>query len=343
LAGIPLSIRSPAELAGFAFPLLLLVVALACTARADEPASGPAADAAWIARLRQAAEALEWSDEIVRHDWRLQRRPGSDACRILDPADRCIHDGSRDGCLREFAALERAGRIPAVRGEAVIVLHGLGEGRASMRPLVEHLRRELDATVLSCGYASPRAGIDDHGRSLASVIAALPHASRIHFVGHSLGNLVVRRWMSMAGADDLARVHRMVMLGAPNQGSDLARMASKVWVLAALSNGAARDLVVDWPQVSRSLAVPSCSFGIVAGGKGDGRGYSALLEGDDDAVVRVEETRLEGADDFLLVPVSHAAMMKNETVQRATVSFLKTGSFPKANPDGSDPIPAGSR
>ncbi len=333
--------------------LVVFVLALAsffaavATGVAVEPAAAAGdatgADGIWLARLRQAAEALEWSDEIIRHEWRLQRRPSSDACRILDPSDRCIHEGTRAACVREFDALERAGRITPVRGPAVIVLHGLGEGRSSMQPLVRHLRQELDATVLSFGYASPRAGIDEHGRSLASVIAALPHASRIHFVGHSLGNLVVRRWMSMAAADDLARVHRMVMLGAPNQGSDLARMASRIWLLAALADGAARDLVVNWPEVSRSLAVPPCSFGIVAGGKGDGRGYSTLLEGDDDAVVRVEETRLEGADDFLLVPVSHAAMMKNETVQKATVSFLKTGGFPTAEPNGAEPAAAGGR
>jgi pimeloyl-ACP methyl ester carboxylesterase len=213
----------------------------------------------------------------------------------------------------------------------VIVLHGLGEGRSSMRPIVQHLRKELDATVLSVGYASPKAGIDDHGRGLADVIAALPHADRISFVGHSLGNLVVRRWMSLAPAADLARVHRMVMLGAPNQGSDLARMASKFWILAALSNGAARDLVIDWPKVAPNLAVPACPFGIVAGGKGDDRGFSTLLAGDDDAVVRVAETRLAGAEDFLLVPVSHAAMMKNTLVQQATVSFLETGRFVAAD------------
>jgi hypothetical protein len=84
--------------------------------------------------------------------------------------------------------------------------------------------------------------------------------------------------------------------------------------------------------VSQDLAVPTCPFGIVAGGKGDDRGYSTLLAGDDDAVVRVAETHLDGADDFLLVPVSHAAMMKNATVQRATVSFLETGRFPVGQP-----------
>jgi hypothetical protein len=120
----------------------------------------------------------------------------------------------------------------------------------------------------------------------------------------------------------------MVMLGPPNQGSELARKVAKISVLAALSNGAARELVLDWNRISQDLAVPPCPFGIVAGGKGDDRGYSSFLAGDDDAVVRVEETRLPGSHDFLLLPVHHAAMMKNAGVQQATAAFLNTGRFP---------------
>jgi alpha-beta hydrolase superfamily lysophospholipase len=284
-------------------------------------------DADWLERLRRSADALRWSDELIRHDWRLQRRPDTGACRILDPRDAVVHEGDHEACLDAFAGLERAGRIPAVEGPAVIVLHGLGEGRRSMRPLVEHLRKKTAATVLSFGYASTSAGLDDHGRALASVIAGLPAADAISFVGHSMGNLVVRRWMTLAEEPDLARIRRMVMLGPPNQGSELARIVSKVDVLASLSQGAARDLVLDWNRISRDLAVPSCPFGIVAGGKGDDRGYSRLLVGDDDAVVRVEETRLPGARDFLLLPVHHAAMMKNPRVQQATAAFLTTGRF----------------
>jgi hypothetical protein len=123
----------------------------------------------------------------------------------------------------------------------------------------------------------------------------------------------------------------MVMLGPPNQGSDLARMAARVWGVAARAEGAARDLIVDWPNVATRLAVPACPFGIVAGGTGNDRGFSPLLEGDDDAVVRVAETRLEGAADFLIVPVHHAAMMRDPAVQRATAAFLETGRFDPAD------------
>lgn len=309
----------------------LLAAAILAQAHGAEPVPADSAAATWLDKFRLAAEGLEWSDDAVKHEWRLQQRPGSDAWRILDPADTCVTTGNEAACRAEFARLEATGRIPAVHGDAVIVLHGLGENRASMQPLVKHLRSRLDATVMTFGYASPRANIDDHGAALGRVVASLPQATRISFVGHSLGNLVVRRWMHLAPAPDLTRVHRMVMLGAPNQGSDLARMAARVWGVAARAEGAARDLIVDWPNVATRLAVPACPFGIVAGGTGNDRGFSPLLEGDDDAVVRVAETRLEGAADFLIVPVHHAAMMRDPAVQRATAAFLETGRFDPAD------------
>ncbi len=309
---------------------LCLLAALCDIARADDM---PGRDAAWIDQLRRSREALEWTDELVRHDWRLQHRPQAlspgDACRLLDPDDRVVHEGTRGECEAVFADLEQSGRVSPVRGHTVILLHGLGEGRDSMAPLAKHLRTALDATVLTFGYASVKADIDAHGRALDTVVARLPQAETLSFVGHSLGNLVVRRWMALAAARDLARTRRMVMLGPPNQGSDLASMASRIWGLASLTEGASRDLVVDWPRVAPSLAVPACDFGIVAGGRGDDTGYSLLLDGDDDAVVRVAETRLAGARDFLVVPVHHAAMMKDTAVQRATAEFLQTGRFPE--------------
>jgi hypothetical protein len=109
-------------------------------------------------------------------------------------------------------------------------------------------------------------------------------------------------------------------------------MASRIWGVAETAEGAARDLLVEWQRVAPGLAVPECPFGIVAGGKGDDAGYSPLLVGDDDAVVRVEETRLPGAEGFLVLPVHHAAMMRDATVQRATGEFLATGRFPAARP-----------
>ncbi len=297
----------------------------AATAAQAPPASATWDD--WLREIRDGRDALEWSDRRVAHDWRLQQHSGGVRWRLLDPRDEVVVEGPRGDCETTFLRLQSAGTIPTVSGPTVLVLHGLGQGRQSMQPLVSYLRGTLDATVLSIGYASPQAGLEVHADTLNEVIEQLPEATTLSFVGHSLGNLVVRRWMATAPPPTLQRVQRMVMLGPPNQGSELARLASRVWFLAMLSDGPTRQLGIDWEKVGTQLAVPPCDFGIVAGGTGDERGMSLLLAGDDDAIVRVEETRLEGSSDFLLLPVHHADMMRDTAVQRAAVCFLRDGRF----------------
>lgn len=317
--------------AGVAFTGLAMAVAADEPAtrspRAATPARGNDIWNAVLREFREGSDALDWSDHRVAHDWRIQRHSSGREWRLLDPDDRVVVAGSQQSCQDTFERLVATGVIPSVDGAAVLVLHGLGQSRRSMQPLVEHLRGKVDGTVMSVGYASPRASLDAHALALDAVIDALPETCSLSFVGHSLGNLVVRRWMATAQPSMLDRVQRMVMLGPPNQGSDLARLASKIWFLAVLSDGPARQLGLEWPQLAEKLAVPACEFGIVAGGTGDDRGMSLLLAGDDDAIVRVEETRLEGANGFLLLPVHHADMMRDQAVQRAAVCFLREGRF----------------
>jgi len=320
-----------------------LIAARVETAEITADQAGPA-NVTWIDGLfngvRAAAEGLEWSDQRVVGDWRVQRRVGDEAdeSRILDPDNRVIEAGNLQACIARFNQLEQGGQIPVVAGEAVFVLHGLGENRQAMQPLVEHLRTGLDATVMTFGYASPRAGLAVHAGSLAQVLAGLPQVTGVSFVGHSMGNLVVRRWLGMADPDIAKRIRRMVMLGPPNQGSDLARLAAGNSLLTALAAGAGRELVLHWETIARQLQTPEFEYGIIAGGKGDDRGYTVLLEGDDDAVVRVAETRLEGADDFLVLPVRHSRMMRHPDVQAATLHFLREGRFAGQAEAGGDPI-----
>ncbi len=88
-----------------------------------------------------------------------------------------------------------------------------------------------------------------------------------------------------------------------------------------------RELAEGWPELSKHLAIPQFEFGIIAGGTGDGRGYNRLLNGDNDLIVTVEETRLPGAHDFLCVPVMHTFLMDDRRVEEATLRFLNDGYF----------------
>ena len=74
------------------------------------------------------------------------------------------------------------------------------------------------------------------------------------------------------------------------------------------------------------LATPA-EFGVIAGSTRAGQGTNPLVPGDDDLIVGVEETRLPGASDFLIVAASHTFIMDKDEVRQATLSFLQHGYF----------------
>ena len=274
-------------------------------------------------------DALQWSDIRVLSNWRIQQHAQSESYRILNMNDKVVVEGTLDVCSRNFSNLIQNGDIDSLRNDAVILIHGLGESRSAMNPLVAFLDKNMSASIMTFGYASPQATLASHARALEKVLASLPPTTTVSFVGHSMGNLVVRRWLQIAQPEMINRIKRMVMLGPPNQGSDLARLAAHNHWLKTMASGAARELVLDWDTIRNDLQIPPFQYGIIAGGKGDNEGYSSILEGDDDAIVRVSETQLSGADGFLVIPVRHSRMMKNPDVQMETLNFLQTGQFAK--------------
>jgi hypothetical protein len=158
-----------------------------------------------------------------------------------------------------------------------------------------------------------------------------------------LGNLVVRHYLSdRARAGASARVEpplkRIVMLGPPNQGAQIAVALAGVGAFHLVAGASASQLAREWDELEANLATPACEFGILAGGRGAARGYNPLLEGDNDLVVSVESTRLAGAADFAVVPVMHTLMMDDRTVKEYTLRFLEHGYFISA--EARRPIPA---
>lgn len=315
---------------------MMLTIAL-CMCRggsaADDPDGAPREDSTMSLNIRMPTFGGKqfWTDELIHGGWRIQRNAYSGHYRLLDPDNHRVTWGSWDHCQQQWNQLKREKNIPPLRPRVVIVLHGLGRSRSSMENLAEHLERNGPFSALNMSYASTRVPIAEDAESLGRVIDHLEGVDEIHFVAHSMGNLVIRHWMhnQLESREKRVdpRVGRFVMLAPPNQGASLAeRFQSNPLFKLVLGTGG-QLFTKDWERLQHRLATPPGAFGIIAGGGGTEDGISPLLEGDDDLVVTVEETRLPGAADFLVVPAMHTFIMDDPGVQDYTLRFLLHGYF----------------
>jgi pimeloyl-ACP methyl ester carboxylesterase len=219
-----------------------------------------------------------------------------------------------------------------MHGKAVLLLHGLFRTRESMAGMAEYLEQEGGYQVFRVSYASTRGNVDSHPVGLAQVIENMEGIEEINLVAHSLGNLVIRRYLAMhtdplTAARPDPRIRRMVMLAPPNNGAELARITARTGLFSVTAGASGVQLVDGWEELRQNLATPEFEFGIIAGGAGKESGRNPLLTGDDDLVVTVEETKLPGAHDFLVLTRTHTFLMDDPQVRESTLRFLQQGWF----------------
>jgi pimeloyl-ACP methyl ester carboxylesterase len=276
-----------------------------------------------------------WADRLHFRGWRVQQHIVTGHCRLLDPRSIRRAWGSFEECAERLEAAKSRLGLPPYAGEVVVALHGLFRAATSMARLCRYLHDAAGFDCCNVSYPSTRADLAAHAANLASIIAGLAGAERVHFVGHSLGNIVVRRYLAVrekVDADALPPVGRVVMIAPPNQGAQLARRLARLGLLHVVLGKAFTALGGERASFEAELATPR-EFGIIAGSRGRDCGYNPLLVGDDDLIVSVEETRLEGAADSLVLPAMHAFIMNHAEVQRQTAYFFRHGRFDRPQCD----------
>ena len=214
--------------------------------------------------------------------------------------------------------------------ECVVLLHGLMRGSTSMNKM----QKELDeAGFITANIEYPSR---DHTiEELADIAvpdglaACREHdgVERIHFVTHSLGGILVRQFLSTNDIPDLGRV---VMLGPPNQGSLAADEMVNVPGFDWINGPAGKQLGKGEESVPLKLGPADFELGIIAGNRTIDPITSAVLPNPDDGRVSVEDTKLEGMTDFIVVEHSHAFMMRMQRTIDLTIEFLKDGTFSEA-------------
>lgn len=229
----------------------------------------------------------------------------------------------------------REGENVERKRDYVVLLHGLGRSHRSMKPMGQALA-ERGYRVVNHDYPSTREDMPKLVARLARTLATkCPDRDvRIHFVTHSLGGIVVRVYVDR---HEFPRIGRVVMLSPPNQGSEipdtLKSWAPYRWAMGPVG-GKLGTGSNDLPQ---QLGAVAFDVGVITGDRSLNPLYSSWVEGDDDGKVSIENAKVAGMRDFLVVHASHTFIMRDSEVIAQTLHFLKHGRFERSDESELEP------
>ncbi len=213
--------------------------------------------------------------------------------------------------------------------EVVVLIHGFGRSNWALRKLASRLEMANYHTV-RVGYGSFFQNINEIQKEVFEQIdECCAHLStKVHFVGHSLGGLLIRSYL---GDHEVMHLGNVVLLGSPNQGTEMVEYLKDRWWFSFLGPTALQLGSKESPFL-QTLKPPYYNLGVIAGNK-EREGFEHVLPGADDGLVRVESTKVKGMKDFLLLPVSHTRMRYDLRVADNTIFFLKNRRFRDVNSD----------
>jgi hypothetical protein len=210
--------------------------------------------------------------------------------------------------------------------DCVVLLHGLGRTTISMKRLEWSLARR-GYQVVNLSHPSTRLPVErlarEHLAPAVQRIEVRPGA-HIHFVTHSLGGIVLRQYLS---ENSLMNLGRVVMLGPPNQGSEVADRLKGNPFYKWSTGPAGQQLGTRPEDLPRRLGPANWPLGVIAGDRSFNPLFSRLLPGPADGKVSVASTQVEGMSDFVVMHASHTWLMWRRPILDQVFSFLETGRF----------------
>lgn len=217
--------------------------------------------------------------------------------------------------------------VQAAPKGCVILLHGLARTDTSMLVMEEALE-QADYYVVAESYPSRSETISDLADSILprtrrECAAAAPGAP-INAVTHSMGGILLRVW---AQAHPTAEWGRVVMLGPPNQGSELVDAFDEIPGFEWFNGPAGAALGTGPDDIPAQLGPVPFSLGVIAGTRSLNAFYSTILPDEDDGKVTVKSTKVAGMKAHLTLPVTHTFMMNNPRVIAQTLSYLQDETF----------------
>jgi hypothetical protein len=228
-------------------------------------------------------------------------------------------------CLPNTASFASNEGIVQGDKDIVVVLHGFGRGKAAMWKMSSRIEK-AGFRVANIRYRSLSDTPEEISQDIDSQIeeCCIGKSPKLHFVGHSLGGVLIRKYLASEKVDNLGRV---VLIGTPNKGSEIVDSYGEKWWFKILGP-TAQALGTGHDSLTSSLPKPDYPLGVIAG-ESNTISNDKLLHGRGDGFVSVESAKIEGMADFVIVDSGHFMMRYSRDVADQTIQFLRQGRFKK--------------
>jgi hypothetical protein len=188
-----------------------------------------------------------------------------------------------------------------------------------MSKLGKYLEKE-NFTVINIDYPSTKHSFEKLSDIIHNDIPEHTEERKtIHFVGYSMGALLIRVLLSKYHYHNLGRV---VQLAPPNQGSKVVDRLKNNWLYKKIYGPAGQQLITDQTEIKHFLTEIDYEVGIIAGSKSIAPISSLfIIKAQDDGKISIERTKLPSVKSHAIVNTSHTFFPSKKEVQTQAVHF----------------------
>lgn len=208
-----------------------------------------------------------------------------------------------------------------------ILVHGYNKNKNDMSCLSKNLEKlnhkcilvDLPLTYKEIDYAT-----SIFERTIEEILKGIDEDEKVNLIGHSTGGLIIRKYLLEAKNRD--RINNCVLIATPNNGSELADIASNYLKFLPHIFRTLNSLKTENVKGINFFSDERIRIGAIAG-RNDKLLLGKLLTGESDGRVTVNSVYYEGLKDFIVLPYQHKEIHYKWETAKLIDDFLETGSF----------------
>lgn len=213
----------------------------------------------------------------------------------------------------------------AAENDGVVILHGIFRTNRSMSGLANFIENS-GYKIINLNYPSTKHSLQELVEIIHPQISELITQvdGKIHFVGYSMGGLLIRSYLKKHMPQKIGRV---VMISTPNHGSEVADFIQNWWLYKKLYGPAGQQLITDQSEFASIFANDGFELGVIAGNKPVDPICSHIIGKPNDGKVSIESAKLDCMKEHIIMPYSHTFFPSKRKMWKRVTNFLQSGRF----------------